>query len=103
MNFLLLSLSATATFAASVLRRAKFSLIFSSLEDFSASGGRVAFAASAFRLAKTSWALVLSGAPSVVTVALLDLPFLEVSAGSDPMLPGGCIFLPAVGGTGRGE
>jgi hypothetical protein len=34
---------------------------------------------------------------------LLDLPFLEVLAGSDPMLPGGCIFLLAVGGTTQGE
>jgi hypothetical protein len=29
---------------------------------------------------------------------LLDLPFHEVSAGSDPMLPGACIFLPVVEG-----
>jgi hypothetical protein len=34
-------------------------MIFNNLEDFSASGGRVVFAASAFRLAKTSWAFVL--------------------------------------------
>jgi hypothetical protein len=102
MNFFF-SLSAAATFAASVLGQAKFSLIFSSLEDFSASGGRVVSAVSAFRVAKTSWALALFGAPSVVPAALLDLPFLEASAGSDSMLPGGCIFLPAVGGISQGE
>jgi hypothetical protein len=85
------------------LRRAKVSLTFNNLEDFSASGGRVALAASAFRLAKTSWALVFLAIFSDVTAVLLDLLFREVSAGSVPMLPGGCIFLLAVGGTGQGE
>jgi hypothetical protein len=77
-------------------------LIFNSLEDFSASEGRVVFAASAFLLAKTSWAFVPYATPSVATTVLLVFPFFEVSAGSDLMLPGGCIFLPAVAGFGRG-
>jgi hypothetical protein len=35
------------------------------------------FAASAFRLAKTSWAFILFEVPSAAVVALLDLLFFE--------------------------
>jgi hypothetical protein len=72
------SLSAATTFTVSALRRAKVSLTFNNLVDSSASGGRVALAASAFRLAKTFWALVFLATFSAVTAILLDLLFREV-------------------------
>jgi hypothetical protein len=95
------SLSAAATFAASVFQRIKFSLTFINLVDFSAIGGRVVLAASAFRCAKTSVAFAAFDVPSVVVIVFPALPFLDVSAGSDPMFPAGCIFLLRAAGFGR--
>jgi hypothetical protein len=102
MNFLFLSFGGSH-FRHLSLAPSQILINLQQLGRFSASGGTVVFAAFAFCLATTSWALALFGAPSVVPAALLDLRFLEVSAGSNPMLPGGCIFLPDVGGIGRGE
>jgi hypothetical protein len=70
---------------------------------FSAIGGSVVLVASAFHCAKSSAAFALLEVLSIVAVALPALLFLEVSAGSEPMLPAGCIFLLAVERIGRGE
>jgi hypothetical protein len=68
--------------------------------DFSAIWGRVVLAASALRCAKTSISFELFEVPYVAVTVLLVLPFLEVSASSDPMFPAGSIFLPEAAGCG---
>jgi hypothetical protein len=51
---------------------------------------------STFRRAKASLAFVGFEAPSVVAIVFLVLLFVEVPAGSDSMLPGGCLFCQAL-------
>jgi hypothetical protein len=53
------------------------SLTFNNFVDFSASGGKVALAASTFRLAKMSWALVFFTTLSAVTAIFSTCSFAK--------------------------